>query len=69
MIVVFGMLKVSRYHILLSDAFCVSIFVLFIPFTPFHHHCEQYISGPVTQASRKLWDMILQIESHIGTKF
>jgi len=43
MIVVFGMLKLSRYHILLSYVFCVSILLLFIPFTLFYHHCEQYI--------------------------
>jgi len=65
MIVVFGMLKLSVYRILLSDVFCVSIFVLFILFTPFYHHCEQYISGSVTRASRKLWDVTLQIESHV----
>jgi len=43
MIVVFGMLKLSSYHILLSDVFCVSVFLLFFPFTPFYHPCEQYI--------------------------
>jgi len=70
MIVVFGMLKLSMYHILLSYVFCVFIFLLFIPFTPFYHHCEQCIYIGFCDPSLKVtgYDTI-QMESYVWTKF
>jgi hypothetical protein len=67
MIVVVGMLKLSRYHILLSGVFCVSVFLLAIPFTPFYLHCERCIYIGFCDPSLKKvtgYDTV-QIESYV----
>jgi hypothetical protein len=67
MIVVFGMLKLSRYHIIHSGVFCVCVFLLFIPFTPFYHHCKQYIHNGFYDLSVKKvtgYDTV-QMESYV----